>query len=262
MNTKFSLISISLPNLLAREEIETRLDCVLKKRIEKTFYTVFEEAYIVYTQFNVLTFINFPREEIVSSLLKLDVKNAHTFEQHYIYQDYPILIDPNLELTCKVSNDTIILKEASALSFIIIALVISQSVGLEKYEQDLDVHFRQSRQLLDFTNSHSLLKRSKLAQFAKNLTFIRHGMLSDLFLLDKPNILWDNEEAEHLYNLLAAILELKDRFDIVAFKLNNLKDDIGRALDLMNQAHSEFLEWIIILLIGAEITVMLIDFFK
>ncbi|MDD3462717.1 MAG: RMD1 family protein, partial [Sulfurospirillaceae bacterium] len=159
-------------------------------------------------------------------------------------------------------NDFIVLKEYEPLSLVIVALVVSQSVGLEKYEQDLDVYFRQSRRILDIKTRNYLIKRSKLATFAKNLTFIRHGMLSDLLLLDKPNILWDNEEAENIYNILASSLEIKDRFKIVSFKLESLKNDTNRALGLINQKHSEFLEWVIILLICAEIVVMLIEFFK
>ncbi len=87
-------------------------------------------------------------------------------------------------------------------------------------------------------------------------------MVSDLFLLDKPNILWDNAEAEKLYNRLSSILELKDRFEIVEHKLSHLKDDISMALDLINHRHSEVLEWIIIVLIGFEIVMGLIEFFK
>lgn len=262
MQQKLSLVSIALPKSFTRFDIEKKLDCVLKKGIEKAFFTEYRGTYIVYTQFNVITFINYTKDDIVKSLHKLDVSDAYAFEQNHLFQDYTILIEPTLELTCKVNNENIILKEPSTLLLIVIALVISQSVGLEKYEQDLEMHFSQSRQLLDVSNSHSLIKRSKLAEFAKNLTFIRHGMLTDLFLLDKPNILWDNEDAENLYNLLASILELKDRFEIVAFKLTNLKDDISRVLDLINHKHSEFLEWIIIVLICVEIIVMLIEFFK
>ena len=57
-------------------------------------------------------------------------------------------------------------------------------------------------------------------------------------------------------------LELKDRFDIIERKLTHLKEDIGMALDLFNQKHSEFLEWIIIGLIGFEIMMGLMEFFK
>lgn len=262
MNTKLSLISIFLPKSFCRQEIETLLHCSLKKGIEKAFYFEDNNTYIVYTQFNVITFINYTREDIIKALIKLDIQEALTFEQHCIHQDYPIIIDPTLKLTCKVNNDDIILKESSTLSLIIIALVVSQSVGLDKYEQDLEVHFTQSRQLFDFTHSFSLLKRSQLTKLAKNLILIRHGMVTDLFLLDKPNILWDNEETEHLYNLLASILEIKDRFEIVAYKLSSLKDDIGMALDLTNQQHSEFLEWIIIIIIAVEMVLGLVNFFK
>ncbi|KFL33798.1 MULTISPECIES: RMD1 family protein [unclassified Sulfurospirillum] len=262
MATPFSLISISLPTPFSRHEVETRLDCTLKKGIEKAFFYQYRDTFLVYTQFHVLTFINWKKEAMDEALLKLDVKDASFLEQRYIFQDYPILIEPNLEFTCKVSNDQIILKEPSPLYLIIIALVISQSVGLEKYEQDLDVHFEKSQQLLDLTQSYSMLKRSKLIEFARNLTAIQHGMVSDLFLLDKPNILWDNEEAEKLYNRLSSILELKDRFEIVEHKLTHLKDDISMALDMFNHKHSEFLEWIIIILIGFEIVMGLIEFFK
>ncbi len=262
MSKLISLVSISLPSLLPRHEIEIRLECSFKKGIEKAFYTEYRGTYLIYTPFNVLTFINWDKEAMLEALKKLDVPEAHRYEHTTLYQDYPIYIDASFPKDCHVTNESITLKEASPLSFIIIALVISQSVGLEKHEQDLERHFARSRRLLDMTKGHSLIKRSKLAQFAKELTFIRHAMLTDLFLLDKPNILWDNAEAEDLYNRLASILELKDRFEIVAFKLSNLKDDIARVLNLINHKHSEFLEWIIIILIGIEIVVMAVEFFK
>ena len=262
MSRLISLVSISLPSLLPRHEIEIRLECSFKKGIEKAFYTEYRGTYLIYTPFNVLTFINWDKEAMLEALKKLDVPEAHRYEHTTLYQDYPIYIDASLSKACHVTNESITLKEASPLSLIIIALVISQSVGLEKHEQDLEKHFARSRRLLDMTKGHSLIKRSKLAQFAKELTFIRHAMLTELFLLDKPNILWDNAEAEDLYNRLASILELKDRFEIVAFKLSNLKDDIARVLNLINHKHSEFLEWIIIILIGIEIVVMAVEFFK
>ena len=262
MSRLISLVSISLPSLLPRHEIEIRLECSFKKGIEKAFYTEYRGTYLIYTPFNVLTFINWDKEAMLEALKKLDVPEAHRYEHTTLYQDYPIYIDASLSKACHVTNESITLKAASPLSLIIIALLLSQSVGLAKHEQDLERHFARSRRLLDMTKGHSLIKRSKLAQFAKELTFIRHAMLTDLFLLDKPNILWDNAEAEDLYNRLASILELKDRFEIVAFKLSNLKDDIARVLNLINHKHSEFLEWIIIILIGIEIVVMAVEFFK
>ena len=156
MATSFSLISISLPTPFAKHEVEALLDCSFKKGIEKAFYHQYRETFLVYTQFNVLTFINWEKEAMHQALMKLGMKDASLLEQRYIFQDYPILIEPDLEVTCKVSNEQIILKEPLSLYLIIIALVISQSVGLEKYEQDLNAHFEKSQQLLDLTQSYSL----------------------------------------------------------------------------------------------------------
>lgn len=261
MDTSFSLISISLPKPLARHEIEIHLECVFKKGIEKTFYMQEGERYLIYTHFNVLSFINWDKASIEKALIKLGVDHAASFEQECLFQDYPILIKPSLDVTCKVTNEYIVLKEPLPIYFIISALVVSQSVGLEKYEQDLDVYFGKSQELLDVTKSYTFFKRSRLVEFARNLIFIQHGMVNDLFLLDKPNILWDNEEAEKLYNMLSSTLELKDRFEIVEHKLTHLKENITLALDLFNHKHSEVLEWIIILLIAFEIVMGLIEFF-
>lgn len=262
MQEKLSLVSILVPNLPPRHEVETLLECSFKKGIEKAFYAQYRDTYLIYTPFNVLTFINWKKEEMLNALHKVGMQDARFYEQRTLYQDYPILIEPDLNFTCKVRNEDITLKESSTLSFIIIALVVSQSVGLEKYEQELERYFAQSKQMLDLTQSYSLFKRSELIEFAKTLISIQHSMVNDLFLLDKPNILWDNEETEKLYNQMASILEIKDRFKIVEYKLSSLKENLSMAVDLFNHKHSEFLEWIIILLIAFEIVMGLIEFFK
>ncbi len=85
------------------------------------------------------------------------------------------------------------------------------------------------------------------------MALLRHEIIVDMHLLDKPNILWDDETAERLYNDLSVFFELKERFEIVEFKLGLLKDDIMFLTDILNHKKSEFLEWIIIWLIAFEI---------
>ena len=60
MATSFSLISISLPTPFAKHEVEALLDCSFKKEIEKAVYHQYRETFLVYTQFNVLSFIITP----------------------------------------------------------------------------------------------------------------------------------------------------------------------------------------------------------
>lgn len=144
----------------------------------------------------------------------------------------------------------------------VIALAISQSVGLEHYEKRLNTLFSQSRRIVESIHTYSITQRSHLMQFAKRLALTRHDMVSNLLLLDKPNILWDNEEAESLYTRLAFVLELYDRHEIALSKLSQIKEDVMLVMDVINHKKSEFLEWIIIVLILIEIVMGIAEFIR
>ncbi len=261
MKKEMELVSFYLPTPFTRDDIERILGVGLTKSIEATYYAEIDDSMIMYTQFNVLTMINWPRSRIVDALESLGFDDAQSFDQRELYQDYPICIDDELPVNFTLDNETITLKSYSHISLIIIAHVVSQSVALGLYEQKLADYYEKSRKLIDAADTFSIFKRTRLARFAKQLVLIRHDMLIELYLLDKPNILWDDEDAELLYNRLAYSLELKDRFDVVEYKLNNIKDDIVMVMDLTNHNHSSFLEWIIIVLIAVEIFMGLYEWF-
>ncbi|MBU1659408.1 RMD1 family protein [bacterium] len=262
MKNKMTLLALYIPEKLTYKNVEQALGLKLKKGIESTYYIELNEKILAYTQFNVLTLINYTKDEIIALLKKLDIKWAENFEFATIHQDYPINIDPELSKSFTIDNEKITLKEYSVLNLIIVSLVISQSVALELYEQKLSEYYEISRNLIDESNTYSFFRRSKLSSFAKQLVLVRHDMLIDLLMLDKPNILWDNEDKELLYNSLFYTLELKDRFDVVEHKLNSIKDDIVMVMDLANHNHSSFLEWIIIILIFIEIIMGIMEWFR
>jgi len=262
MKTQTELFALYLPRPLTFRDVQKVLDVELKKRIEATYYVRMDDVIVAFTQFNVLSVINMPRHETVALLEKLGIEDAGNFEKYTVFQDYTIRFDEQLPSPFTIDNDAITLRSYSDINMLIIAHVVSQSVALEVYEKKLADYSQRSRNLIEDSDSYSLFKRTRLSRFAKQLVLIRHDLLIDLYLLDKPNILWDNEDAEALYNSLASALELKDRFDIVGYKLESIKDDIVMVMDLTNHQHSSFLEWIIIILIGVEIGMGLIEWFK
>ncbi len=261
MKKTMNLVSLYLPKALNRNDVEEALGVTLKKSIESTYVADIDDTIVTYTQFNVLTLINCNRIKTVEILEALGIEEAESFEQGNLFQDYPIRINNDLDREFHIDNDTITFKSLSRINLIIAAHVISQSVALELYEQKLADYSERSRNLIDAADTYSIFKRNRLARFAKQLVLIRHDMMIDLHLLDKPNVLWDNEDAERLYNSLASILELKDRFEVVEYKLNSIKDDIVMVMDLTNHNHSSFLEWIIIILIAVEIVMGLTEWF-
>jgi uncharacterized Rmd1/YagE family protein len=246
-----NLLSLYLDRPLSQSSVEYSLDLPMSKGVENGYYGRNETLHVVLSPFGVLTVIADEKKTVLEALSKLGILMSDTHP--LITQDYPIRIDPDHAEVFSVTNEAIILREGSVLSLNIIALAISQSVGLERYEKRLDALFTQSRRIVESIHTFSFMRRKDLLQFAKQLALTRHDMLSNLLLLDKPNILWDNEEAETLYNRLAFILELYDRHEIALSKLSQIKEDVMLVMDLINHKKSEFLEWIIIILIAVEI---------
>ncbi len=254
-----NLLSLFLNHTLTTATVQYALDLTLVRGIENGYYGKNKTLHVVLSPFGVLTLIAEEKKEILDALSLL---NISLDLQNLITQDYPIRIDPQLGTLFQVTNEAITLREASILNLNVIALAISQSVGLEHYEKRLDTLFSQSRRIVESIHTFSISRRSHLMQFAKRLALTRHDMVSNLLLLDKPNILWDDEEAETLYNRLAFVLELYDRHEIALSKLSQIKEDVMLVMDIINHKKSEFLEWIIIILIAVEIVMGVIDFIR
>jgi uncharacterized Rmd1/YagE family protein len=254
-----NLLSLYLNRPLKSANIEYALDLKLSRGVEGGYYGNNDKYHVVLAPFNVLTLIAHEKHEVLEALKLL---NLSLDDDNLITQDYPILINSSLDKPFKVGNDAITLKDSSTHDLNVIALAISQSVGLEHYEKLLDTLFSQSRSIIDSIHTISLSRRAHLMQFASRLALTRHDMVANLVLLDKPNILWDDEEAEMLYNALALALELHDRHGIALSKLSHIKEDVVLVMDIINHKKSEFLEWIIIVLITVEIVMGLIKFFE
>lgn len=248
-----TILSLYPERIFQKEELELPLGIRLSRSIEKTMVAKLDEGYIFWTKFGVITFVGFTRDQIIQQLRRLQLAHPDDFEQKVPYQDYALRIDPQLEKAFKINNDEIILKELSVSLLSIVALVLAQSVGLEKYERLLDRQLAKSKHLLEGFKTFSIAYRKKLVAFSTSLVSLRQELVIDLLLMDKPNIVWDDETAENAYNKLSTMLELKDRLSVVEYKLGLLKDDIGFMMDVINHKRSEFLEWIIIILIAFEI---------
>ncbi len=243
------LYSYHLEKSPPKEEIELRLGIRFERVLEKAFYAKVDDKYIFLTAFGCIAFLGFTKSQIDDFIKPL----ASQVSLGRINQDYKIEEDPNLPTSFKVTNEKLFLKQKSDSQMFVAALIVSQSVGLEKYEAVLDTKLATSKSLLSQKTIGYFGKRKALIALSNSLALLRHEIIVDMHLLDKPNILWDDESAEKLYNELSIFFELKERFEIVEFKLSLLKDDITFLTDILNHKKSEFLEWIIIWLIAFEI---------
>lgn len=250
------LYAYLFPGILNIEEISRFFKINFKKSIEGSYYYESNKKIIFITKFNVITFVGFSNKEISKKLALITTIN----EKELIQQDYPLFIDPYLKVNWKIDNNEIRLKEYSSMYIQVIALVISQSVGLEKYELKLEKFIKKSSSIIE-NNNNSVKNRKMLNLFLKELSLMRHRMWNDLLLLDKPIIAWENEDIEKMYNRFELILEIKNRYETIEYKLKHMKEDLESLMDFISHKHSEFLEWIIIILIVFEIIMTIYDMF-
>lgn len=141
----------------------------------------------------------------------------------------------------------------------ILATVLAKSVALERVEASLDATLDRFEERLERLEKGRLETNDRvLAQDAARILRLEHDSISYLGILDKPDLTWNNDAAEKLYQSLSRQFELKDRNDAVRRKSEVLKDINSTFSDLAHARRSTRLEWVVILLIAFEILMALL----
>jgi uncharacterized Rmd1/YagE family protein len=83
--------------------------------------------------------------------------------------------------------------------------------------------------------------------------------IAHIMVLDKPEITWDDPEADNLYLTMARLFELDQRYQEIKHKSETLLDMTSVFNNLSNAKRSARLEWIIIILIAIEIVLFLVE---
>jgi required for meiotic nuclear division protein 1 len=78
-----------------------------------------------------------------------------------------------------------------------------------------------------------------------------------LYILDDPNLVWDNEDLAVLNRLLKANFDINTRFKDLDYRLQIVEDNLRLFTDVLNVRESSRLEWIVIVLIFIEIMIAL-----
>lgn len=258
------LYSLYLSDSPTSGEIESVTGCTFSKGKSGTYWSkYFPDITLIYHSFDVLTLIG---ETILSFAPILEPLGITLFDHEFrqnnepvIFQDLDILIDPTLNVPFTIHDGKLVMTHCDDPLLFSIALSCAQSVALEVAEKKLDLMFGQSLLITQAFHSSSTRKRSEITHFIIKATGVRHSIMNEVHLLDKPEIIWENDGADHLYDRLKLYLELQERFKVIEYKLSILKDDVEMAMTLIGQKQNEYLEWIIIILIIFEGVLMLLE---
>jgi uncharacterized Rmd1/YagE family protein len=137
----------------------------------------------------------------------------------------------------------------------VVAMTLGQSAAMEYYERIVDGMFSRTDHLverLEQTGRAPLTTRP-LHRFIGAAIGTRNEVLSILHLLDKPDGVWEDADADRIYQELRAEFDLSDRHLALEHKLRSVQEALELVLDMSRDYRLVVLEITVVLLIVAEI---------
>jgi uncharacterized Rmd1/YagE family protein len=78
-------------------------------------------------------------------------------------------------------------------------------------------------------------------------------------VLDAPELMWAEPQLEPVYGAVRSYLEMNQRVELLTDRLGVLEDLLRVLKEQLGQTHGEYLEWIVVVLIAAEIVVAAVN---
>jgi required for meiotic nuclear division protein 1 len=224
----------------------------------EVFYALTETNRFLYVfDYGVVVFGNYDavaKSEFVSFVKNYATKVVDTD----LTEEYRILTDETLPKAL-VKNDFVTVPHIDASVLGIVMLNTGQSVALEYYEVLTDELITSSKHYILELEERGRLSISKtnLLKYIGKVLNVKNSIVDNLYILDDPNLVWDNEELNLLNRRLKLNFDINTRFKDLDYRLQIVEDNLTLFTDVLNVRESARLEWIIIILIVMEIMIAL-----
>lgn len=224
----------------------------------EVFYTLSDDnRYLYIFDYGVVVFGNF--DAIAKAEFISYIKNYTTnIVSLYLFEEYCIKLDSNSTHTL-VKNNFVIVPHINAAIAGIVMLNIGQSVALEYYEVLTDELITSSKHyILELEKKGKLsISKTNLLKYIGKVLNVKNSIVDNLYILDDPNLVWDNEELNLLNRRLKLNFDINPRFKDLDYRLQIVENNLTLFTDVLNVRESARLEWIIIILIVLEIIIAL-----
>ncbi|KAL9603904.1 MAG: hypothetical protein Q9219_000842 [cf. Caloplaca sp. 3 TL-2023] len=166
------------------------------------------------------------------------------------------------EYQARIYNDFISLREKkNYMTKLAISHALSQSVKTSLFEEMLGTTIANTHPLpqqLALTGRIAL-SRTEITKQIGQLFILRINIHLQGSVLDSPELMWAEPQLEPVYGAVRSYLEMDQRVGLLTERLEVLGDLLAVLKDQVGTRHGEYLEWIVIVLIAAEILVAAIN---
>ncbi|KAL4918205.1 hypothetical protein BDW62DRAFT_210679 [Aspergillus aurantiobrunneus] len=166
------------------------------------------------------------------------------------------------EYQARIYNDFISLRDPrNYMIKLAISHALAQSVKTSLFEDLVSETISNTAPLpaqIAQTGSVNLSRRQINMQVGE-LFILRINIHLQGSVLDSPELMWAEPQLEPVYQAVRSYLEMDQRVSLLTERLDVIADLLAVLKDQLTHRHGEYLEWIVIILIAAEILVAAIN---
>lgn len=217
-----------------------------------------KKAYVFH--FGSIVTFNMSDDEMKSLIEYLSKLDQGIITNSIYSEDFEVIVDSNHESS--LAYNSFITNSLKDFHLSMLATVLGKSIALEKIENDVDVLSDEIEKIIELLDNGILkLKDESLSKLSAKVLRHKYHTLSYITLLEKPDITWENEEAQKLFLKSSDLFELEDRYDVLRHKSEVLLDIIETFSDLSRARKVSILQWLLIIFIVFQVIITLLDKF-
>ncbi|CDO94853.1 unnamed protein product [Kluyveromyces dobzhanskii CBS 2104] len=162
----------------------------------------------------------------------------------------------------RIYNDFITLRDGSNYMIkLSISHAIAQSVKISLFEELVDNTIEDTQDIPQEIASSGKVSMSKedIMKSIGELFILRININLHGSVLDSPEIMWSEPQLEPIYQATRGYLEINQRVSLVNQRLEVISDLLQMLKEQLGHSHEENLEFIVILLVGVEVLVSVVN---
>ncbi|GMH50593.1 hypothetical protein TrRE_jg11400 [Triparma retinervis] len=222
--------------------------------------------YLCVFKYGAVVFINVPAKTQTQLLNKIKAHCKYPIPAGFEHVDgYKVVVDSgitDMEAVISEGGEHLTVRNLDLNSVSVISTVMGQTVALDYYYVVVDnmlSSFEDLNSTVEKTGTFSAMEKERLFKIVAENNSIFIGMVSKLGLLERSDTAWNHSSYVGAWEGMREEFELKERFENLEFKLNLIQHNTRFFIEILHNQKSDKLEWIIIVLIGFESVLMIMD---
>ena len=166
------------------------------------------------------------------------------------------------QYTSRIYNDFITLRDGrNYMIKLAISHAIAQSVKISLFEELVDATIEDTKDIPQSVAETGKvhMSRKQIMRNVGELFILRININLSGSVLDSPELCWSEPNLEPVYKAARSYLEISQRVSLLNQRVQVISDLLSMLKEQMTHSQGEYLEWIVIILIAAEILIAIVN---